>query len=114
MTNLDKRIDKLAQKYKNKRVIIYGTGKLLDIIRKNNNLSKFNIIGISDIKFKDGEEFMGYKTIAPESISVHNPDVVLISVVEVKKVTNFLENIIIPEFGKFKYDSFISTGYKIL
>lgn len=77
----EKYFNKLIKKLQNKKVIIYGTGQLFQYIHKNYDLSKLNIIGISDSKYKHkdaGNEFLGYKIIHLDNIKDHNPDYVLI------------------------------------
>ena len=49
--NFQKRIDDLAKKYKNNRIILYAAGILMDVIAENFDLSALNIIAISDIKY---------------------------------------------------------------
>jgi len=49
--NFQKQIDKLSQKYKNKKILIYGAGLLFSVIYDNYDLSKLNIVGILDKKF---------------------------------------------------------------
>lgn len=92
--NFQKYIDKLAVKYKNKRIIVYGAGDFFNFITKNYDLSKLNIIGISDKKFHNfqNEFYMNYHAISPCKISEHNPDVI---------------------FSGF-YDSYITTQVKNL
>ena len=50
--NAQKQIDKLAKKFKNKKVVIYGAGIYFQIIKNNFDISKLNIIGIADKKFE--------------------------------------------------------------
>ena len=88
--NLEKRIDYLARKYKGKKIIIYGTGIVFSIISYYYDLSKLNIIGVSDRSFSqnkndynynsyyDPEAYNGYKTISPDEIKDYKPDVILL------------------------------------
>jgi len=50
-SNMQKRIDKFAEKYKDKKVIIYGGGLLFSIINQNYDLSKLNITAVADKRF---------------------------------------------------------------
>ena len=43
-----KQIDKLTKKYKNKKIVIYGAGIMSEILFKNFDLSKLNIVAICD------------------------------------------------------------------
>ena len=73
--NVQKQINKLAQKLKNKRIIIYGAGNYAKYIMNNFDLSKLNIIAISDKKFSHTTKTNElYKTIAPSEIKNENFD----------------------------------------
>jgi len=108
--NFQKRIDKLAKKYEGKKIIIYGAGILFDAITKNYDLSKLNIIGVADIKFDTGEEYQGFKAYDPEDLVETDFDVILISMYEPDNAEEFLEEQIIPEHKKFKYEPFLQNS----
>lgn len=81
----EKYLKRLNKKLKNKKIIVYAAGALFQFICKNYDLSKLNIIGISDRKFlpdDSGKTFMGYKIIPLDKIKEYNPDVVLIAMQE--------------------------------
>ncbi len=92
MSNLQKHLDdchfdkyfkKLSKKLKGKSIIIYGAGALFQHIKKNYDLSNFNIIGISDNKYlneQEGQEDLGYKIIPKEKLENYDADVVLLGV----------------------------------
>jgi hypothetical protein len=102
-----KRIDELAQKYKNKKVMIYGVGKAFEVIAENYDLSKLNIIGLADLKFQDGGEFHGYPTFAYDTFLKQNPDVVLIGMVLSNMAKDFFEDELYEQYGKFKSEPLI-------
>ena len=94
----DKTLPKLVKKLKNKKVVLYGAGLYLKTILKYFDLSKLDIIGVSDKKFEkheEGETFCGYKVLAPDEIKALRPDYILvstkfyISIIE-EMYTNFL------------------------
>ena len=105
--NFQKRIDKLAKKYKNKNIIVYGAGNAFNVISDNFDLSKLNIIGVADFKFKDGGTYKNYKTVSPRSISDQKPDVVLISMLESQIASEYFKKDLFPKHGKFKYEPFV-------
>ncbi len=107
-TNFQKRIDKLAEKYKNKKIMIYGASVAFDIIKRKFDLSRFNIIGIADQKFNDGAKYAGYLTYTPYTFFKKNPDIVLIAMIESEVAKCFFEDVLIPEFGCFEYENLIS------
>lgn len=80
--DFDKTLPKLIKTLKDKKVILYGAGSYLEIIKEYYDLSGLNIIGISDKRYSgqsSEQEFLGYKTIAPENIPTLNPDYVLVT-----------------------------------
>jgi len=77
--NIQKRINEFSQKYKDKKILIYGAG--LYFIELNNivDFSGLNIVGISDKRFKLAEGFFeGYPVVSPEDIK--DIDVILVSI----------------------------------
>ncbi len=98
----DKYLKKLNTKLKNKKIIIYATGSLFQFIYKNYDLSKLNIIGVSDKKFSEtdeGKTFLEYKIIPLDKIKSYNPDVILIAMQEYMST---LENFSLGLFCKTK------------
>jgi hypothetical protein len=108
--NFQKRIDKLAKKYADKKVMIYGAGMGFVAVKENYDLSKLNIIGIADMKFDNDGEFRGYKTYTPDSFMSQKPDIVLIGMIDPDIAESFFEEEIYPEFGKFKHEPLIKLG----
>ena len=103
--NFQKQLDKLEKKYKNKKIIIYGTGLFFRTIVENYDISKLNIIGISDRKYDIYDEeksFFGYRIIHLSKIKDYNPDCILIS------TFNFL-----PVMYSFKNKIFKNTKVEI-
>ena len=93
---------KLKKKIGSKKVIIYGSGSFFQYIREKYDLSYFNIIGISDMKFSiddEGKNCLGYKIIPKDKIVEYNPDFVLIGTLE---YIGILENFVINEFNGTK------------
>lgn len=81
----DKYFNRLTKKIKNKRIVIYGAGSLFQLIQKKYDLTEWNIIGISDTKYKpedEGKEDLGYKIIPKKKIEDYEFDVLIISLQE--------------------------------
>ena len=99
--NFEKYLDKLVLELDGKPVIVYGTGSMFQLIQENYDLSKLNIIGISDGKYSvndDGKEDLGYKIISKENIKSHNVDVVLLGVKNYENLqTSFKENLLLND-----------------
>ena len=79
--NAQKKIDKLAKLYKNKKIAIYGAGQFSREIFENYDLSKLNIVAIADIKFKDKNkrDFYNLNCIIPEDLGIIDCDIILIA-----------------------------------
>lgn len=43
------KIEKISKKLKNKKVIIYGTGKLFQFLKSENVFSDWDVVGVCDI-----------------------------------------------------------------
>ncbi len=92
-----KKINKLAKKYKNKRVIIYGAGQFAKIVFENFDMSKLNIIAVADKKFEqEGEhEFFNLNCVKPNDLRDMDYDVILIANFDYKMFSYILdENIL--------------------
>lgn len=77
----EKRLKKLEKKLENKTAVVYAAGSLFKTALKNYDLSKLNIVGISDAKYNEsqnGQEDLGFKIIHHTQISQFAPDYVLI------------------------------------
>lgn len=114
----DKQIEKMAKKYKNKKIVIYGAGQFFQCIKNNYDLSSLNIIAVSDKKFMKRRELtydenIGFNTISPESIVDLEPDIVLIAVVEGYFIEQYIYEILFKECKKkFKYKMFVNLTLK--
>lgn len=101
--NFQKKINNLA---KNKKVIIYGTGMVCDIIFNNFDISGINIIAVSDKKYQNGSDnYRGLQAISPEKIAEQKPDVVLITLQNSFLAEDYFKHDLFPNYGKFKYKS---------
>ena len=88
--NFGKTLKKLIKKLKNKKVMFYGAGSFLELIKRYYDISPINVIGIADRRFAghgENEVFLDYKVYAPDEIASANPDVVVVA-------TKFYMNII--------------------
>lgn len=107
--NFQKRIDSLAQKYKNRKIVVYGAGSFFRAIFSNYDLKKLNIIGIADMKFHKSpvEEEYGLKTYSSFDFPEAKPDVVFIAMYYTVVAEEFFEWNLFPVYGKFKYEPFL-------
>ena len=88
-------IDKLAKKLKNKKILLYGAGLVFDVLKENFDLTKLNIIGISDKKFetidKNISEYKGFKVIKRDEIKEQEFDTILFTMKLYKKIAKSLK-----------------------
>ncbi|MFA6988608.1 MAG: class I SAM-dependent methyltransferase [Candidatus Gastranaerophilaceae bacterium] len=118
---IQKKIDQLVQKYKNQKVLIYGSGTFFNVLHENFDLSKLNIIAISDKKFQQNGEYKGLKAVPVSEIKNLSFDVLIIATFEPAILEVRLQEDLYPECGKFKIDFFSDyinndtlTHYQIL
>lgn len=60
------KIEKISKKLKNKKVIIYGTGKLFQFLKSENVFSDWDVVGVCDNKYLPEDENLeceGYRII---------------------------------------------------
>lgn len=99
--NFEKRLEKLAKKLKNKRVIFYGAGLFFRIINENYDLGVLNIAGVSDRVFMQNPDseniknFMGYKIIPPQDILTADADYIIICTFNFISTLAYLKNYIL-------------------
>lgn len=95
--HFDKYLKKINKKLANKKIIIYGVGSFFKYIQERYDLSLLNIIGVSDLKFKDddeGQKYLNYNIIPLNRIISYNPDYVIVAAINYEKIIdNFETNI---------------------
>ena len=107
-----KQLKKMEKKYSNKKIVLYGAGEFFRAIQDYYDLSKLNVIAISDKTFIDYENViydieLGYNKVSPLHINELKPDIVLISVLKDYFVEKyFCEELFINKKYRFKYDRF--------
>ena len=91
--NAQKQINKLAKKYKNKKIVIYGAGEYFRILKENYDLSKLNIVGIADKKFEinKGANIFEYTPLAPDELKGFDLDTILVALYDDVEVCEYLE-----------------------
>ena len=95
--NAQEKINKLAKKYKNKRVVIYGAGQFAKTAFENYDLSKLNIVAIADKKFEqEGEHhFFNINCVKPNDLKNLDYDVILIANFDYKMFATILDESIL-------------------
>ncbi len=98
--NVQESIDKLADKYKNQKIALYGAGQYATALFENYDLSKLNIVAVADKKFKYPEtekNFFGLNCIAPNELANINCDAILISNLDYILFYNTVKNLLPKE-----------------
>lgn len=88
-----RQINKLARKYKNKKIVIYGAGEYFQILKNNFDLSKLNIVGIADKKFETSKDSnpTSYLALAPDELKDFDFDVILVALYDDTSLCDYLE-----------------------
>lgn len=88
-----RQINKLARKYKNKKIVIYGAGEYFQILKNNFDLSNLNIVGIADKKFETSKDSnpTQYLALAPEELKEFDLDVILVALSDDTSLCDYLE-----------------------
>ena len=89
----EKRLNQLEKKLKNKKILLYGAGTFLHDLLTIFDLSRLNIIGITDRSFKDiqqGETCFGYTKYKIDDIPALSPDYILVCTLN---FVNIIENL---------------------
>lgn len=91
--NAQKQIDKIAKKYKGKKVLIYGAGTFFDLICKKYDISALNIVAISDMKFANDTSLntTDFKAIKPDDMKDYDCDVVIVALLNDLSVAKSIE-----------------------
>ena len=102
----EKYFKKLVKELDGKKVVVYGTGMMFELVQKKYDLSQINIIGVSDIKYfptQEDELDFGYKIIPLEKLEECDADVVLLGVQKYH-----------PIMEEFKEEYFLDKPVKIV
>ena len=88
-----RQINKLARKYKNKKIVIYGAGEYFQFLKNNFDLSNLNIVGIADKKFETSKDSnpTQYLALAPEELKEFDLDVILVALYDDTSLCDYLE-----------------------
>lgn len=108
-----KRIDKLAQKYTGKKVVLYGAGYFANDLLENYDLSKLNIVGVADLKFQNNDkgDFFGYRKIGAYDLPDNDFDVILITTYNDEDVRDFFDDSLFEGIEiKFNVETLIRMG----
>ena len=91
--NAQKQINKLAKKYKNKKIVVYGAGEYFRILKENFDLSNLNIIAIADKKFEISKEnnWTEYNPLTPEELKDYDYDMIMVALYDDISLCDYLE-----------------------
>lgn len=108
-----KLIDKIAKKYADKKIVLYGAGFFASDLLRNYDFSKLNIIAVADMKFQDDLEgdYYGYKKVGPYDLLEMDFDLLLITTYDDEPVKDFLEDDLLEgEDVKFKVKTLVKMS----
>jgi len=108
--NIQDRINKLANKYKNKKIVLYGTGKFFDFLIESYDFSAINIVAVSDIMYHEESDYRGYRAIPDRLIVSVNPDVVLMTTMNYSVAEKYFKEELFNLYGKFNYEALINKS----
>jgi len=106
-------IDKIAQEYENKKIILYGADLFTGDLFRNYDISKLNIIGIADKIFKNNVEgdYYGYTKLSPYDLLEIDFDLLLITAYDDTEIKEFLKKDLFQgEDIKFKIKTLIKMS----
>lgn len=113
--NAQRQINKLARKYRNKKIVVYGAGLMASILFKNYDLSKLNIIGVCDKKFEttQNQTFFSYTCFSPNELKDLDFDVILVLLLQDSEIIEFLKDkLLINTKNEFKkVETFIKIPF---
>jgi len=108
-----KAIDKIAKKYQDKKVVLYGAGFFASDLLRNYDFSKLNVIAVADMKFQDDQEgdYYGYKKVGPYDLLEMDLDLLLITTWDDEPVKDFFaDDLFEGEDVKFKVQTLIKMS----
>ncbi|HNW26104.1 MAG TPA: glycosyltransferase [Candidatus Gastranaerophilaceae bacterium] len=89
-----KQINKLARKYKNKKIVLYGAGIYCKTLFENYDLSNLNIVAVADRGFKNEENknFFNLNCILPKDLKEFDCDLILLGVYDTLQIFDYLQD----------------------
>lgn len=88
-----KQINKLARKFKNKKIAIYGAGEYFKVLYDNFDLSKLNVVAIADKKFETNKDsnYTSWQALAPDELKEFDFDIILVALYDDSSLMDYLE-----------------------
>ncbi len=106
----ENRLKKLSKKYKNKKIIIYGAGIIGEILFENYDMNKFDIVAVSDAKFKEKSTFKNCLAVPPEALKNIDADVILFTLYKPQTAMSAIKKLGV----KIKTDTLIKRKKNII
>lgn len=108
---IQENINRIASKYKNKKILLFGAGVISEYLFDNYDLSSLNIIGIVDSRFSEGQpDFKNFKTFIPDKMDNLNADVILITAYDYAQIIHFLKQYY-PQITKLPIEHILPTSF---
>lgn len=93
--NAQKQINKLAKRFGNKKIVVYGAGLMADLLFRNYDLSKLNIVAVCDKKFGKDDKFYSYDAITPKMLKSIDFDVILVLLLQDLEIADYIKDVLI-------------------
>lgn len=106
-------INETAEKFKDKKIILYGADLFTGDLFRNYDLSKLNVLGIADKSFQGDYEndYYGYKKMGPYELLETDFDLLLITAYDDTEIKEFLKKDLLQgEDIKFKIKTLIKLN----
>lgn len=106
-------IDETAEKYKDKKIVLYGADLFAGDLFRNYDISKLNILGVADKTFQNHCEgdYYGYKKFTPLDLLETDFDLLLITAYDDTDIKEYLKKDLLQgEEIKFKIKTLIKLS----
>lgn len=80
----------LEKEYEGKKVLLYGAGLLFEALLDYYDFSKFNVVAVTDKKIIEETEISGFRAIPPSMIKEVNPDVIMVTLLNIYVAESYL------------------------
>jgi len=111
--NAQEAIDKIAEDYSGKKIVLYGVEHFTEDLFKNYDLSKLNVIGIADRTFHEypETEYYGYHLMKDQELLTLDFDLLLITTYDDSEVKPYLKKDLLKDSDyNFKIKTLINMN----
>jgi len=106
-------IDETAEKYKDKKIVLYGADLFTGDLFRNYDISNLKVLGVADKTFQDNADgdYYGYKKFGPSDLLESDFDILLITAYDDTEIKEYLKKDLFQgEEIKFKIKTLIKLN----